>query len=207
MYLVIKRCFDVLFALTILPVAIVICVPLAIVFTLTTGERPVFRQWRTGLNRQPFRIWKLRTMTEARDEKGALLPDADRLTLMGRLMRKFSIDEVPQIINILKGEMSFVGPRPQVDVFLNAMTDKEKHRYDVFPGITGWAQINGRNATNWSERFVQDLWYVKNASFLLDMSILVRTPFAILKANGVAQDGHVTMPTLFEERSQQQVKG
>ena len=206
MYLIVKRCFDVLFSLAILPIALAVCVPLGIAFTLSTGERPVFRQWRTGLNRQPFRIWKLRTMTEATDEKGVLLSDAERLTLIGRFARKFSIDEVPQIINVLKGEMSFVGPRPQVDVFLNAMTDKEKHRYDVLPGITGWAQINGRNATSWNERFVQDLWYVKNANFLLDISILVRTPFAILKANGVEQEGHVTMPTLFEERGQQQVR-
>lgn len=201
MYQVAKRCFDVLFALTIFPIALALCVPLGIAFTIATRERPVFRQSRTGLNKKSFEIWKLRTMTESCDKNGVLLPDAERLTTIGRFARKFSIDEVPQIINILKGEMSFVGPRPQVDVFLDAMTDREMHRYDVLPGITGWAQINGRNATNWSERFVQDLWYVRNASFLLDMFILVRTPFAILKANGVAQEGHATMPTLFEERS------
>ena len=126
---------------------------------------------------------------------------------MGRFIRKFSIDELPQLVNILKGEMSFVGPRPQVDVFLDAMTEEEKRRYDVVPGITGWAQINGRNATKWSERFSQDLWYVKNASFKLDMFILMRTPLAILQATGIAQEGHATMPTLFEERASEASKG
>ena len=202
-----KRCFDLAFAVMLLPLALCICIPLSFAFAVTTGERPVFRQWRTGLQRRPFKIWKLRTMTEARCTSGNLLSDAERITLIGRFIRRFSIDELPQLINILKGEMSFVGPRPQVDVFLSAMTEEERCRYDVLPGITGWAQINGRNATKWSERFSQDLWYVKNACLMLDMFILMRTPLAILQATGIAQEGHVTMPTLFEERESEASKG
>ena len=207
MYKMLKRCFDIVFAVVLLPLALCICVPLSFVFVVTTGECPVFRQWRTGLGKKPFKIWKLRTMTEARCISGKLLSDAERITPMGRFIRKFSIDELPQLINILKGEMSFVGPRPQVDVFLNAMTEEEKRRNDVLPGITGWAQINGRNATRWNERFAQDLWYINNASFMLDMFILMRTPLAILQARGIAQEGHATMPSLFEERQQEASKG
>jgi len=200
MYRFSKRFFDLFFALALLPVVVLVCAPLAFLFTLTTGEPPVFRQWRIGLHGKPFKIWKLRTMRDVRDSNEILLSDAERLTRLGSFLRSSSIDEMPQILNILRHEMSFVGPRPQVDEFLDAMTDEEKHRHNVLPGITGWAQINGRNAMGWGERFAKDLWYVNNASFSLDLLILLRTPLAIFSATGVSQEGHVSMPTIFEER-------
>lgn len=200
LYYVSKRVFDVLLALMLLPFVFVLCTPLAAIFTLSTGEHPIFRQWRTGLQGNRFRIWKLRTMREARGADGELLSDAERLTRLGTLFRKLSIDEMPQLINILKGEMSFVGPRPQVDDFLRAMTEEEKRRHDVLPGITGWAQINGRNAMSWSDRFELDLWYVDNASFRIDLKIIWMTPRAILSGRDTQHATHVTMPTLFEER-------
>jgi len=201
MYTLTKRFFDFSLALALLPVAAAICFPFAVLFFLSTGEFPVFRQWRVGLNGKRFRIWKLRTMREARGPNGKLLPDENRLTMLGAFLRKSSIDEMPQLVNILKNEMSFVGPRPQIDEFLAAMTNEEKHRHDVLPGITGWAQINGRNAMGWSERFSLDLWYVDNASLSLDLKILLRTPLAIVSGAGVSKAGHVSMPTIFEERS------
>lgn len=200
MYHVSKRVFDVLLALMLSPFVFVLCIPLAAIFTLSTGEHPVFRQWRTGLQGKRFRIWKLRTMREAHGVDGKLLSDAERLTRLGAFFRKLSIDEMPQLINVLRGEMSFVGPRPQVDDFLRAMTEEEKRRHDVLPGITGWAQINGRNAMSWSDRFELDLWYVDNASFRLDLKIIWTTPRAILSGRDTKHDNHVTMPTLFEER-------
>ena len=200
MYSFSKRLFDFSLAFALLPFAIAICFPFGALFSLTTGEFPVFRQWRVGLNGKRFRIWKLRTMRESRCSNGKLLPDDERLTALGWFLRKSSIDEMPQLVNILMNDMSFVGPRPQIDEFLKAMTDEEKRRHDLIPGITGWAQINGRNAMGWSERFSLDLWYVNNASFSLDLQILLRTPLAILGGVGVSREGHVSMPTIFEER-------
>ncbi len=143
-------------------------------------------------------------MRDTHEQGGLQLSDDDRITRLGNFLRRSSIDEVPQIINILKGEMSFVGPRPQDDAFLAAMTAEEKRRHDVLPGITGWAQTHGRNATEWKDRFAKDLWYVENASFLLDMRIIFRTPYIVVRASGISKAGYVTMPTLFEERTPSQ---
>ena len=195
-----KRIFDLFLAAAILPLAIVLCIVFGVAFSVSNRVRPVYRQERTGLDSGKFLVWKLRTMTEEKDAAGVLLPDEMRLTPLGRFMRATSIDELPQIINILKGEMSFVGPRPQVAEFLTAMTDEERRRHDVLPGLTGWAQINGRNAVSWSERFAQDLWYIDNASFWLDVGIMLRTPLAVLSANNTKHAGHATMPSLFDER-------
>lgn len=145
-------------------------------------------------------------MTEERAEDGTLLPDHERLTPFGNFMRATSIDELPQIINILRGEMSFVGPRPQIDVFLGAMTENEQRRHEVLPGLTGHAQINGRNAVTWAQRFEMDVWYVDNASLWLDLTIMARTPLAVLGARNIKNADHVTMPTLFEERDKQVAK-
>lgn len=200
MYQRFKRGQDIVLALFLLPFVLVICTPLAVTSSLSTGSRPVFRQWRTGLGGKRFQIWKLRSMKEAYDAGGKLLADEDRITRFGSLLRKLSLDEMPQLLNILRGEMSFVGPRPQVDSFLEAMTANEKRRHDVLPGITGWAQINGRNAMSWSERFALDLWYVDNTSLWLDLKIILLTPWVILSGRDTKHSNHATMPTLFEER-------
>jgi len=200
LYRVCKRSLDIALVLVALPLVLPTVLLFGALFSATTFERPVYRQVRTGLGNRHFFVWKLRTMTEERDNEGRLLPDVDRMTRLGTFMRSASIDELPQIVNIIKGEMSLVGPRPQVSEFLVAMTEQEKRRHDVLPGLTGHAQINGRNSVSWTERFAQDLWYVENASFWLDLRIIGRTPWAILSGKNTAHEGHATMPTLFEER-------
>lgn len=199
-YRILKRFLDLAIVVVTLPVILPLVSICGAVFFLMTGERPVYRQTRTGLGNRKFRLWKLKTMTETRAEDGTLLPDHERLTPFGNFMRATSIDELPQIINILKGEMSFVGPRPQIDVFLDAMTEKEQRRHEVLPGLTGHAQINGRNAVTWAQRFEMDVWYVENASLWLDLTIMARTPFVVLGARNTKHTNHATMPTLFEER-------
>lgn len=195
-----KRFFDIVLVLFSLPVVAPVTIFFGTLFAIQTGERPVFRQTRTGHRNREFKVWKLRTMTEASDESGSLLPDHDRMTRLGTFMRSMSIDELPQVINVLRGEMSIVGPRPQVASYLGAMTENEKRRHNVLPGLTGHAQIKGRNAVSWAERFTQDLWYVENASFWLDLKIICQTPLAVISGKNTAHEDHVTMPSLFEER-------
>lgn len=202
MYKFVKRSMDLAIAVFALPFVVLITSACGAVFFVITGERPIYRQSRTGLGNRKFLLWKLRTMTEDRAEDGSLLPDDERLIPFGKFMRATSIDELPQIINILKGEMSFVGPRPQIDVFLDAMTVEERRRHDALPGLTGHAQINGRNGVTWAQRFEMDVWYVDNASLWLDLKIMFRTPFVILAARNTTHNEHATMPTLFEERDQ-----
>ena len=158
------------------------------------GAPVLFRQQRPGRDGKPFYVYKLRTMSDARDVAGVLLPDEHRLTPLGRLLRATSLDELPQLWNVVKGDLSLVGPRPLLMQYLPLYDREQRRRHDVMPGITGWAQIHGRNALTWEEKFALDVWYVDNWSFGLDMRILFRTLRAVTARTGISSKGHVTMP-------------
>jgi sugar transferase EpsL len=158
------------------------------------GSPVFFRQERPGLNGRPFRIIKMRTMTSERGPDGELLPDAQRLTKLGKFLRKTSIDELPQLFNVLRGELSLVGPRPLLMQYLPLYDEEQARRHDVMPGITGWAQIHGRNAISWEEKFDLDVWYVDHWSLGLDLRILWKTAAAVARPRGISSEGHVTMP-------------
>ena len=158
------------------------------------GSPAIFRQQRPGFRGVPFTIYKFRTMTDARDSAGNLLPDDERMTRFGDLLRSLSLDELPELLNVLKGEMSLVGPRPLRMQYIGRYTAEQMRRHDVPPGITGWAQINGRNTLSWEERFELDVWYVDHWSFWLDMQILFSTVYRVLRREGVSPVDHVTMP-------------
>ena len=166
---------------------------IALIVRLKLGPPVLFRQQRPGLNGHPFIIYKFRSMSEARDEHGNLLPDGKRLTAFGRFLRASSMDELPELWNILRGEMSIVGPRPLLMEYLPRYSPEQARRHEVRPGITGWAQINGRNALTWDERFALDVWYVDNLSFWLDLKIFLLTFHKIIKRDGITKHGHATM--------------
>ena len=187
-----KRFFDVAIAL----IAVVIFSPLLfLVFLLlliSNQGNPFFFQKRPGLNGTIFKVIKFKTMNEKRDAHGGLLPDAKRLTKLGIFLRKTSLDEGPQVLNILKGDMSIIGPRPLLPEYLPLYNKTQKKRHNVKPGITGWAQINGRNAISWKKKFEYDVWYVENRSFLLDVKIFFKTFLKVVKSEGVNKEGEVT---------------
>ena len=158
------------------------------------GSPVLFRQVRPGLQGKPFVMYKFRTMTEERDAEGRLLPDEKRLTPLGKFLRQYSLDELPEFINVLKGEMSLVGPRPLLMEYLDRYTPEQARRHEVKPGITGWAQVNGRNALTWEEKFRLDVWYVDNWNLLLDLKILFLTLVKVLRREGISAEGHATMP-------------
>jgi len=164
------------------------------------GSPVIFRQKRPGLNEKIFTMYKFRTMTDKKDENGNLLPDKDRLTKFGKFLRSTSLDEIPELLNVLKGEMSLVGPRPLLVQYLSKYTKEEKRRHEVKPGITGWAQINGRNNTTWSDRFKNDVYYVENFSFLLDMKIIIQTFLKVIKRRDINQNEDVTMRNFLDEK-------
>jgi sugar transferase EpsL len=188
-----KRALDIATA----GVAFVVLLPLLAVLAVLVGlrhGRPIlFRQDRPGVDGKPFKICKFRTMTNARDATGGLLPDAQRLTKFGRFLRATSMDELPELLNVLKGDMSLVGPRPLLMQYLERYTPEQARRHDVRPGITGWAQINGRNALTWEQKFKLDVWYVEHESLLLDLKIVGLTIRAVLKREGINQIGQATM--------------
>lgn len=157
------------------------------------GSPALFTQNRLGLNEKIFKVYKFRSMTDQLDQQGVLLPDSIRLNRFGRFLRASSLDELPQLWNILKGEMSFVGPRPLLVEYLLLYNDKQKVRHLVMPGITGWAQVNGRNAISWQEKFKLDCWYVEHQGFLLDMKIVMLTIKKVFRPQGVQQIGHATV--------------
>ncbi len=164
--------------------------------------RPIFfKQVRPGLYGKPFVLYKFRTMLDLRDQTGKMLPDERRLTSFGRWLRSTSLDELPVLFNVLKGDMSLVGPRPLLMEYLDRYTTEQARRHEVKPGITGWAQINGRNAISWEEKFALDVWYVDNWSLLLDFRIIFLTILKVLKHEGISADGHVTMPEFKGSRS------
>lgn len=170
---------------------LIVMVGLLIYFKL--GSPVFFRQPRPGLHGEIFEIIKFRTMNDLRNKEGELLPDDLRLYGVGKQIRRFSLDELPQLFNVLKGEMSFVGPRPLLVEYLDLYTDEQKKRHNVKPGITGWAQVNGRNAISWEQKFDYDVWYVENQSFLLDIKILWRTLLKIFDGSDVSSSTSITM--------------
>ncbi len=189
----VKRLFDLVFSLILLIIFSPLMLVLAVLIRLQMGSPVIFSQQRPGFMGRPFYLYKFRTMTEARGEDGELLGDDQRLTGLGRFLRRFSLDELPQLFNVLKGELSFVGPRPLLMVYLERYSEEQARRHEVKPGITGWAQVNGRNAVSWEERFKFDVWYVDNRSFLLDLKILFMTLVKVIKAEGISGEGTETM--------------
>jgi sugar transferase EpsL len=191
---VIKRAFDLAAASMLL----LVCAPLlgatALLVRLKLGRPVLFVQTRPGLHGRPFRLVKFRTMIDGVDASGQPLPDAQRLTPFGRFLRSTSLDELPELWNVVKGEMSLVGPRPLLMEYLPRYSPQEARRHEVRPGITGWAQINGRNAIRWDEKFAMDVWYVDNRSFGLDLVILLRTLASAVSRRGIAAQGEATMP-------------
>jgi sugar transferase EpsL len=164
----------------------------AILVRIKHGSPVLFSQTRPGLYGKPFKMFKFRTMTNERDAAGNLLPDDKRLTRFGKFLRSTSLDELPELINVLKGEMSLVGPRPLLIEYLDRYTPEQARRHEVRPGITGWAQVNGRNAISWEEKFKLDVWYVDNRSFWLDIRILWMTIVKVFKRDGISQEGQAT---------------
>jgi len=169
-----------------------ILIILVVLVRFKLGHPIFFRQQRPGLHGKPFTMFKFRTMTNARDTQGNLLPDAERMTLFGSFLRSTSLDELPELINVLKGEMSLVGPRPLLMQYLARYTPEQMRRHQVKPGITGWAQISGRNAISWEEKFALDVWYVDNFSLVLDVKIIILTILKTLQREGISETGQVT---------------
>jgi sugar transferase EpsL len=198
-----KRLLDL--ALTLL--ALLLCAPLfallALLVRVRLGRPVFFRQERPGLHGRPFTLIKFRTMTDERDEAGNLLPDHDRMTPLGRLLRSTSLDELPELYNVLKGEMSLVGPRPLLLRYMPYFKERERVRFEVMPGITGWAQIHGRNGLPWDERFADDIWYVENQSLYLDLEIIAQTALQVLRRQDVQPDPGLAVIALDEERREQ----
>jgi len=188
-----KRIFDLVLTLPGLMLISPLLVLLAVCVRVAHGAPVLFRQPRPGYKGRPFTLYKFRTMTNARAADGSLLPDAMRLTRLGRIMRSLSLDELPELYNVLRGEMSLVGPRPLLMQYLERYSPEQMRRHDVTPGMTGWAQVNGRNALTWQEKFDLDLWYVDHWSFGLDLRILCLTFWKMLKREGISQPGHATM--------------
>lgn len=188
-----KRFFDFIIAL----IGLILLSPIFIVVTIglyfANQGKPFFFQKRPGKNEKIFRIIKFKTMNDRTDSEGNLLPDADRLTPVGKFVRKTSLDEIPQLINVLKGDMSLVGPRPLLPEYLPLYNKEQARRHEVRPGITGWAQVNGRNAISWKQKFEYDVWYVDHLSFWLDLKILLLTIKKVFVREGISQQGQATM--------------
>lgn len=195
-----KRLFDVAAALVVLVGFGWFVLLLALLVRIKLGGPVFFVQQRPGLNGKPFSMVKFRSMTSATDADGNLLPDDQRLTTFGQFLRSTSLDELPEFWNVLKGEMSVVGPRPLLTSYLDRYTERQARRHLVRPGITGWAQVNGRNGVEWSNRLEMDVWYVENWSFALDLRILGKTVETVLRRRGVSAEGHATMPEFRGER-------
>ena len=188
-----KRCFDLLSSILLVTLLSLILLIVALLVKIKLGSPVIFKQQRPGLHEKPFYLYKFRTMTDQRDHQGNLLPDHIRLTPFGQFLRKLSLDELPQLINVIKGDLSLVGPRPLLMEYLPLYTKEQAKRHRVRPGMTGWAQVNGRNAITWEEKFKLDVWYVENRSFLLDIKILLLTFLKVIQSEGINQTNHVTM--------------
>lgn len=188
-----KRLFDFFIAL----IGLIVLSPIFIFVTIglyfANDGKPFFFQARPGLNGKIFKIIKFKTMNDKKDANGNLLPDADRITPLGALVRKTSLDEMSQLINVLKGDMAIIGPRPLLQQYLPLYNDDQKRRHDVRPGITGWAQVNGRNAISWTKKFELDVWYVDHVSFSTDVKVFFTTFKKVFKSEGISQEGQATM--------------
>ncbi|MCL1934450.1 MAG: sugar transferase [Candidatus Azobacteroides sp.] len=189
-----KRPADIVISVTGLLITLPFLVPLLLLIYWETKENPFFIQKRTGLNGQIFTLFKMRTMTNTRDSEGNLLPDKDRITRWGKFLRETSIDEIPQLINVLKGDMSLIGPRPLLPEYLPLYSDFHRRRHLVRPGITGWAQINGRNSITWQQKFDLDVWYVEHISLKTDVRIFLQTLEKIFEKADINRSEGVTMP-------------
>jgi len=201
-----KRIFDFLTATAALVVLSPVLVGMAVLIRMSLGSPVLFRQVRPGYKAHPFTCLKFRTMTDERDTNGHLLPDGQRLGRVGRFLRSTSLDELPELVSVIRGEMSLVGPRPLLPQYLERYTPEQMRRHEVKPGITGWAQVNGRNALTWDQKFEFDLWYVDNQSFGLDIRILAKTLWQVLRRDGISQPGHVTMSEFRGVTQQEQGK-
>jgi sugar transferase EpsL len=188
-----KRLFDLIIAVMALVCLFPLILIVALLVKLNLGSPVLFRQQRPGYLGRPFNMVKFRSMKDAVDADGKPLSDADRLTGFGLLLRKLSLDELPELWNVIKGDMSLVGPRPLLMEYLPLYSEEQARRHEVRPGVTGWAQVNGRNAISWDEKFRLDVWYVDHRSFMLDLKILWLTVLKVFQREGVSQDGHVTM--------------
>jgi len=188
-----KRLFDIILALFLIVLFTPIYLVVSLLIYLKMGTPILFRQLRPGYKEEIFGIYKFRTMSNEKDENGELLPDEKRLIGIGKFIRSTSLDELPQLLNVLKGEMSFVGPRPLLVEYLSLYNGEQKKRHNVKPGITGWAQVNGRNAISWEQKFEYDVWYVENQSFSLDMKILWLTLLKVLKRSDISSNSHISM--------------
>lgn len=187
-----KRIFDLVATLVGITIISPILLIIAVLVWLYHGRPIIYRQERPGLMGKPFFIFKFRSMTDARDPTGILLPDSERLTGFGHFLRSFSLDELPELLNVIRGDMSLVGPRPLLMKYLNLYSEEQKRRHDVVPGMTGWAQVNGRNALTWQDKFRLDVWYVDHWTFWLDIKILFMTVGKVFAREGINQAGHAT---------------
>lgn len=189
-----KRVLDMLFAFSIVVVTLPLIIIVTLALAIANRGMPFFVQPRPGKDEQVFRLIKFKTMDDTKDNEGNLLPDDLRITAIGNFVRNYSIDELPQMVNVLLGHMSLIGPRPLLVDYLPLYDKVQKRRHEVRPGITGWAQVNGRNSISWKEKFEYDVWYVDHVSFLVDASIFVRTIKKVFKAEGIGASGVKTMP-------------
>lgn len=196
----IKRLLDIILSL----IAIIITFPIFLIVGLLVliflGKPAIFRQKRPGKDEKIFTLYKFRSMSNKKDKEGNLLPDEKRLTKFGKFLRKTSLDEIPEFINILKGDMSFVGPRPLLVEYLDYYTEEERHRHDVRPGLTGLAQVNGRNLLDWEDRFKKDVEYVNNVTFINDIKIILKTIKVVFKREGINQKNRATMDSFYREK-------
>ena len=188
-----KRTLDVIVSLMLLVLLFPLFILVSLAVRINLGSPVLFKQMRPGLHGKPFYLYKFRSMNNRKDQEGKLLPDYQRLNKFGKYLRKSSLDEIPQLFNVLKGDLSLVGPRPLLMQYLPLYSSEQSKRHLVKPGITGWAQINGRNTISWEEKFELDVWYVSNQSLLLDLKILWKTFEKVLRSSGVNQEGHITM--------------
>lgn len=188
-----KRLLDIVSSALGLLILSPVLILVSLLIRLKLGSPVFFTHERPGLHGEPFNMIKFRTMIDAFDGEGKPLPDAERLTALGKFLRKFSLDELPELWNVLNGDMSLVGPRPLLMEYLPLYSVEQAKRHNAKPGITGWAQVNGRNAIGWDEKFKLDVWYVEHQSFWLDIKILFMTVYKVLKREGISQDGHVSM--------------
>ena len=203
---IVKRIFDILASLVTLIMLSPILLGIWLLAGIKLGSPAIFRQERPGRNGKIFTLYKFRSMTDARDESGELLPDEIRLTGFGKLLRRTSLDELPELFNILKGDMSFVGPRPLLVRYLGRYTPEQARRHEVKPGLTGWAQVNGRNAISWEEKFKLDVWYVDHWDLWLDLKILCLTITKVFRREGISADNHATMEEFWGRENSEEWK-
>jgi sugar transferase EpsL len=188
----VKRALDIIAAAVALIVLSPVIALTALAVRMFLGSPVLFRQLRPGLHERPFTVMKFRTLADVRDATGTLLPDGQRMTALGRIVRTLSLDELPQLMNVLRGDMSLVGPRPLLMQYLTRYSPEQRRRHEVRPGVTGWAQVNGRNALSWEEKFRYDVWYVDHLSFALDVKILLKSVWVVMRGFGISQSGRAT---------------